>query len=157
MQTEQRPISGIQRAARILMKIILFLLLFIVVVFLLILTPPVQRFATNKVETFLQNKLKTEVEIGSIRIGLPRLVHLQNVYIEDRTKDTLLSGGSIKVNIDLFALLSNKVQVKDIQLTDITAKVKRVLPDTAFNFQFIIDAFAPTTPAADTTQTTAAM
>ena len=153
MQTEQRPISGVQRAARILLKVILFLLLFIVVVFLLILTPPVQRFATNKVESFLQNKLKTEVEIGSIRIGLPRLVHLQNVYIEDRTKDTLLSGGSIKANIDLFALLSNKVEVKDIQLTDITAKVKRVLPDTAFNFQFIIDAFVPTTPVADTTQT----
>jgi hypothetical protein len=155
MQTEQRPISGVQRAARILLKVVLFLLLFIVVVFLLILTPPVQRFATNKVEAFLQNKLKTEVEIGSIRIGLPRLVHLQNVYIEDRTKDTLLSGGSIKANIDLFALLSNKVAVKDIQLTDITAKVKRVLPDTAFNFQFIVDAFAPTTPVADTTQTAA--
>ena len=153
MQTEQRPISGVQRAARILMKVILFLLLFIVVVFLLLLTPPVQRFATNKVESFLQDKLKTEVEIGSIRIGLPRLVHLQNVYIEDRSKDTLLSGGSIKANIDLFALLSNRVEVKDIQLTDITAKVKRVLPDTVFNFQFIVDAFTPASPVADTTQT----
>jgi translocation and assembly module TamB len=155
MQTEQRHITGVQRAARILLRVILYLFLFIVLVFLLILTPPAQRFATNKVETFLQNKLKTRVEIGSIRIGLPRMVHLQNVYIEDRTKDTLLSGGSIKVNIDLFKLLSNKVEIRDIQLTDITAKVKRVLPDTAFNFQFIIDAFAPKTQTADTTQTAA--
>ncbi|WP_158513017.1 translocation/assembly module TamB domain-containing protein [Flavisolibacter tropicus] len=115
-----------------------------------------QRFATHKVELYLQNKLKTKVEIGSIHVGLPRMVHLQNVYIEDRTKDTLLSGGSIKVNIDLFQLLSNKVEIKDVQLTDITAKVKRILPDTVFNFQFVVDAFAPKSQTtADTSQTAA--
>jgi translocation and assembly module TamB len=155
MQTEQKPITAIQRTARILLKIILFLLLFIVVVFLLILTPPVQRFATSKVESFLQGKLKTRVEIGSIRIGLPRSVRLQNIYIEDQSKDTLISGGAIKANIDLFGLISNRVSVKDLQLTDITAKVKRTLPDTVFNFQFIVDAFTPKTQAVDTTQTAA--
>ena len=38
-------------------------------------------------------------------------------------------------------LLSNEVEVKDISLDKITAKIKRVLPDTVFNFQFIADAF----------------
>lgn len=152
MQEEKTAINYPQKIARIILKVILFLILFIVVVFLLLLTPPVQKFATTKVENFLENKLQTKVEIGRISINLPRKVALENVYIEDRSKDTLLSGGSIKANIELFELLSNRVEVKSIELTDITAKIKRLLPDTTFNFQFIVDAFAPaqTTPV-DTT------
>lgn len=146
MQEEKTAINYPQKIARVLLKVILGILLLIVVLFLLLLTPPVQKFATTKVESFLQNKLQTEVEIGRISINLPRKISLENVYIEDRSKDTLLSGGSIKANLHIFGLLSNKVQVNSIELTDITAKIKRQLPDTTFNFQFIVDAFAPTTP-----------
>lgn len=152
MQEEKTAINYPQKIARIILKVILFLILFIVVVFLLLLTPPVQRFATTKVENFLENKLKTKVEIGSISIGLPRKVSLQDVYIEDLSKDTLVYGGSIKANIEIFKLLSNRVEIKSVELTDITAKIKRQLPDTTFNFQFIVDAFAPAQPTpVDTT------
>ncbi|MEJ7912423.1 MAG: translocation/assembly module TamB domain-containing protein, partial [Chitinophagaceae bacterium] len=141
MQTEKKSTGLFYRVLKIVLKTILFLVLFVVVVFLLILTPPVQRFATSKVENFLEKKLQTKVEIGSIAIGLPRKVLLENIYIEDRTKDTLLSGGTIKVDITLLKLLSNEVEIRNLEINDVTAKVKRTLPDTAFNFQFIIDAF----------------
>jgi hypothetical protein len=152
MQTEKRSITILKRAARILLKVVLFLVLFVVLVFLLILTPPVQRFATNKVENFLEKKLQTKVEVGRIAIGLPRKVWLEHIYIEDRTKDTLLSGGAIKVDITLLKLLSNEIEINNLEIKDITAKVKRTLPDTAFNFQFIIDAFATKTVDTDTAQ-----
>ncbi|HUP12837.1 MAG TPA: hypothetical protein VM187_11505, partial [Niastella sp.] len=101
----------------------------------------------------------TEVEIGGVSIGLPRKVVLNNIYIEDKTHDTLLYGGSIKADIALLKLISGEVNVKEVRLTDITAKIKRVLPDTAFNFQFIIDAFAPAQPnkPVDTTASTLKM
>jgi translocation and assembly module TamB len=134
--------TPVQRVARVLVKIILFLMLFIVVAVLLLLSPPGQQFATNKLESYLEKKLNTRVEIGKIRIGLPRLVVAENLYIEDRTHDTLIAGGSMRVNIDLFRLFSNEVAIKDVQLENITAKVKRVLPDTVYNFQFVLDAFA---------------
>ncbi len=105
----------------------------------------------------MTQKLQTRFEIGRINIGFPKLVVLENVYIEDRTKDTLLSGGKIRVDINMFKLLSSQLQIKDVELVDITAKVKRVLPDTVFNFQFIIDAFAPKTPTAATPADTSAM
>ena len=76
MQTEKKSLTGLQRTARIFLKVILFLLLFVVAVFLLLLTPPVQKFATGKIENFLEKKLQTKVEIGSISIGLPRKVVL---------------------------------------------------------------------------------
>lgn len=84
MQEEKTAINYPQKIARIILKVILFLLLFIVVVFLLLLTPPVQKFATSKVENFLEAKIGTKVEIGRISIGLPRKVSLQDVYIADR-------------------------------------------------------------------------
>src|SRR5688572_14429790 len=123
MQKETRLVHPVQRVARIMIKVIVALLLFVILVFLLLLTPPVQKFATNKVENFLENKLKTKVEIGSISFGLPKKLHLENVYFEDQSKDTLLYGGTIKANLDFFGLLSNRIYVETIEFDNITAKV----------------------------------
>ena len=106
MHTQGTAINYPQKIARILLKVILFIFLFVVFLFLLLLTPPVQRFATTRVENYLQKTLKTEMEIGRISIGLPRKVVLRDVYLEDRTKDTLISGGTIKADIALLKLLS---------------------------------------------------
>jgi len=156
MQTEKRRTNYPRKIARILLKTVLFLFLFIVAIFLIVLTPPAQRFLTTKTENFLEGKLKTKVEIGRIAFGLSGNINLSDVYFEDQAKDTLLSGGTIKANLNFVKLFSNEVVVKDIELQNITAKIKRVLPDTVFNFQYIVDAFA-TAPPADTTATTAPM
>ncbi|SHF62809.1 translocation/assembly module TamB domain-containing protein [Flavisolibacter ginsengisoli] len=153
MEEESKQINYPAKIARIILKIILFLFLFIIVIFLLVLTPPVQRFMTSKAENYLQNKLKTKVNIGSISFGLSGKVNLQDVYIEDKTKDTLISGGSIKSHINFLKLFSNEVQIKDIELQNITAKIKRIAPDTLFNYQFIVDAFvSEKTKVPDTAQ-----
>ena len=134
-----------RRIAGIVIKTVLFILLFLVVLAGLILTPPVQHFFRGKAVTYLEKKLQTKVDIGKIYIGFPKKGVVENLYIEDRSKDTLISGGSIKVNVDLFDLITgNGVDIQSVELDNITAKVKRQLPDTVFNFQFIIDAFAST-------------
>ncbi len=148
--TEKRKINYPRKIARIFLKIILFLFLFIILIFLLVLTPPVQRFLTSKVENYLENKIKTKVEIGRIAFGLSGKVSLTDVYFEDRNKDTLLSGETIRAQINFMKLFSNEVEVKDIELQNITAKIKRVLPDTVFNFQYIVDAFVTQSAAPDT-------
>ncbi len=130
-------------------KLVVILLLFIVLLFILIQTPPVQNFARKKIESYLEGKLKTEVSIGKLYVGFPNTVSLQNVYVEDRSKDTLLYGGRLAVDISLFKLIKGEVEVNQIQLEQITAKIKRQLPDTTFNFQFIVDAFAPAKPTAN--------
>ncbi|MGZ3848212.1 MAG: translocation/assembly module TamB domain-containing protein [Flavisolibacter sp.] len=142
MEEEQKRINYPRKLGRIFLKVLLFVFLFIVLVFLLVLTPPVQHFLTGKVQNYLQTKLKTRVAIGGISFGLSGKLNLDNVYIEDRTKDTLISGGSVKAHINFVKLFSNEVEIKDIELQNITAKIKRVLPDTIFNYQFIVDAFA---------------
>src|SRR5687768_6659711 len=89
----------LKRVLRMFAKLVIILLLFIVLLFILIQTPPVQNFARKKIESYLEGKLKTEVSIGKLYVGFPNTVSLQNVYVEDRFKDTLLYGGRLAVDI----------------------------------------------------------
>ena len=130
-----------KKAGKITLKILLWFFIGLLLIAVLVQTPPVQNLARKKVQAWLQHKLGTRFEIGRLRIGFPTSVVLDNVYVEDKTKDTLLYGGRIKANINMFKLLSNEVQISDLRLQNMTAKIKRQLPDTVFNFQFIIDAF----------------
>ncbi|HKZ68075.1 MAG TPA: translocation/assembly module TamB domain-containing protein, partial [Chitinophagaceae bacterium] len=144
MEQQAKKGNGWKRAGRIALKTVLWIFFLIVIVFLLILTPPVQNFLRKKVVAYLEKKLETKIEAGRIYVGLPKNIVLENVYIEDRQKDTLFSGGTVKVNINLWRLITkNEININSIALENITARIKRQLPDTIFNFQFIVDAFAP--------------
>ncbi|HXR84117.1 MAG TPA: translocation/assembly module TamB domain-containing protein [Hanamia sp.] len=126
---------------RIFLWIIASVIFLIILVFILIQTSFVQNFARKKVVTYLEHKLKTKVAIGKLNVDFPSAISLQNVFIEDQSKDTLLYGGEIKVNINMFRLLKNDIQIKEIALNNIVLEVKRLPPDSVFNFQFIVDAF----------------
>ncbi|HTI89776.1 MAG TPA: translocation/assembly module TamB domain-containing protein [Puia sp.] len=144
-----------KRLVRIFLRTLLTIFIILVLVLLLIQTPFVQNFARAKAETYLSRKLNTAVRIGGLRINFLHSVTLKDVYIADRQKDTLLSAGLIDVNLYVLGLLHNNLDIKKVQLGDLTVKIKRELPDTAFNFQFIIDAFVGSpsvTP--DTTKST---
>jgi uncharacterized protein involved in outer membrane biogenesis len=75
----------------------------------------------------------------------------------DKTNDTLVSGGSIRAHLNYLKLFSNEVRVKDLELNNVTAKIKRVLPDTVYNFQFIVDAFTSESTKSPDTSTSAPM
>ncbi len=140
---KQRPLSSVLRK---ILKIIGWILAGIIFLFVLILIliqlPPVQNFAKNKIVSFLENKIKTKVSIGKLDIDFPKRIVLKNVYFEDQQKDTLLAGKELRVDIALFKLLRNEVNVNYLELNGITAHVYRVLPDTVFNFEYILKAFA---------------
>ncbi len=130
-----------KKAVKITFKILLWIVVGLLLIAVLVQTPPVQNFARKKVQAWLQHKLGTRFEIARLHIGFPSSVVLDGVYLEDKTKDTLLYGGRIKASINMFKLLHNEVQIGDLRLQNMTAKIKRQLPDTAYNFQFLIDAF----------------
>jgi len=103
--------------------------------------PAVQNFVKGKTIDYLKNKTKTEVSLESIKIALPKDVVLNKFYLEDRKGDTLLYAEKLAVDISLFKLLKNTVEVNNIELKNIRANVKRINPDTTFNFSFLLDAF----------------
>lgn len=127
------------------LKIILWIILSIVgLVLLLIIAlqiPAVQRYSKNKAVSYLEGKLKTKVVVDRIQIGFPKDVVLEGVYFEDQKKDTLLAGKKIAVNLNMYGLLNNKVEIKFVELDGIVATVDRNA-EGEFNFDYIIKAFA---------------
>ncbi|CAM4275346.1 translocation/assembly module TamB [Flavobacterium terrigena] len=106
--------------------------------------PAVQNAIKNKAVTYLEGKIHTPVSIGKIEIGLPKKFILNDVYFQSQTGDTLLSGEKIAVNLSLFKLFDDEIEINSISLKNITANVKRD-KDSIFNFDYIIDAFASKT------------
>ena len=149
----------INKIGRILLKVLgwTFAIVFglIVLVIIALQFPQTQRFLTNKAVTFLENRLQTEVQVGGINVAFPKSVWLQDIYVEDLEQDTLLYCHSLQIDVDMFALLSNEIQLNSIEIEELNSHVYRTLPDSAFNFDFIIEAFEDTTAvqAVDTTST----
>ncbi|MFD0794984.1 translocation/assembly module TamB domain-containing protein [Mucilaginibacter litoreus] len=134
-----------ERFGRIALKTILWIIasviFLVLLVVILIQVPAVQNFAKDKAVTFLQNKIHTKVEIGHISLGLPKMLVLEDVYFEDQKKDTLIAGDKLKVDISMLKLLKSQVEINEINLQGITAKVSRNA-DSTFNFDYILKAFA---------------
>ncbi len=118
----------------------------VLLILLLIQIPAVQNFLKNKAVAYLQDKIGTRVEIARLSISFPKKVVLEGVYFEDRAKDTLLAGERLAVDIAMFQLLQSKVVIDDIELTGIHANIYRNATDSAFNYQYIVDAFASPEP-----------
>ena len=136
----------VAKALRIIAIVVVVIVLINITLFLTLSIPAVQRKATDFALSKIQPIVNTEVSIGSINLQLLNRVQLGEVYIEDQQQDTLLYAGRLDVRFNPFGLLKNKLQFKSVYLEDFTANVYRENPDTTFNFQFIIDAFASKDP-----------
>jgi hypothetical protein len=141
----------LDRFGRIALKTLLWIIgvviLLIVLVLVLIQVPAVQNFAKNKAVNYLQDKIKTKVQINRLSIDFPKMIVLEGVYLADQKGDTLIAGDKLKVDIAMMQLLHKKVVVDEINLEGITANVKRGA-DSVFNYDYIVKAFnsGPKTP-----------
>jgi hypothetical protein len=131
----------VRKSLKILLWVIASIIILVVGLALSLNIPAVQNFVKGKAINYLKNKTKTEVSLESIKIALPKDVVLNKFYIEDRKGDTLLYAEKLAVDISLFKLLKNTVEINNIELKNIRANVKRINPDTTFNFSFLVDAF----------------
>ena len=123
-----------------------------------------QRLVTQQVNSYIGKKIKAPFHIGSVTYRIPDWIELNDVFFKTPQGDTLLTGQKMRVDLDMMALLQNKVSLNQIELERVSLHITRTLPDTAFNFKYILDAFntaKPDTaslatkiaPPADTTST----
>ena len=138
-----------KKALKVLAIVILTILILVGVLVWGIQTPFGQNFLTTQANSYLRKKLKTKVNIEKVRFDVPDWILLEGVYFEDEHGDTLVAGKRLYVDLDMYSLIKGNVGINKVELEGINANINRVLPDTVFNFQFIVDAFA----SADTTTT----
>lgn len=145
----------IKKIFRILLIIAGSVLGLVLLLLILIQFPFAQNIIRKQVQSFVSEKIDTRFEIGRLHIGFPNDIAIEDIYMEDQSGDTLLHAGMIGVNISLFKIINGDIILNKINLEDVTAKVNRTLPDTVFNFQYIINAFSSedTTANTDTSAT----
>ena len=131
------------------------LILLVAGLFYALTLPSVQQRLTGKAETFLQKKLNTRVEIGSIRISFPTTVSLEKFILEDQKGDTLARIGSLVVSIGMWKLLDRTIELQDITLED--AGVYLYTKDSISNYDFVVDAFAADSAETKPVDTTASL
>ncbi len=119
---------------------------------LLVRVPSIQNKIAQKAISYLQDKIKTKVALERIVINFPKTIVIEGLYVEDQKKDTLIYSERIAVDASMWELFNNQILLNDVAVRNTTGKISRTLPDSAFNFDFITEAFASTdTAAVDTT------
>ncbi|MGV8880135.1 MAG: translocation/assembly module TamB domain-containing protein [Sphingobacteriaceae bacterium] len=105
---------------------------------------PVQTWAAKKATRYLSKELKTEVSIRSLYIKPFASVVLEEFYVLDREKDTLLHVPKLTVALSNFSPFSSikkrQIDFTSVQLDNGAAYVK-TLKDSTTNLKFIIDYF----------------
>ncbi len=137
----------LKKTGRIFLWMLVSILSLVILLFIFINLPIGKRVVRNQVQSYLQKKLKTKIEIGSVNYSLPEWLELKNVYIEDRQKDTLLYGSALRVDLHMLKLISGNTDIEKITLQHIIVNINRPATDSNFNFQFIIDAFSGNNPS----------
>lgn len=112
-----------------------------VFLFLILKIPGVQKKLGSYTAAYLTKTLDTKVEIAKITLNLPKSIQIKKIYIESLHQDTLWYSNDLKVNIDFFSLLKNRVEINSIYLEHCTAHIQKSIVDSSYNFDFIIQAF----------------
>jgi translocation and assembly module TamB len=131
-----------RKIIKIILYIIGSILLLLIIVMLLLQTPWGKNIVRTQAVSYLQKKLKTEVRIDKFDYTIPDKISLGGVFIRDKHKDTLLDVGNLAINLDMFGLIRGKIAVDNILLENVNSHIYRNKPDTVFNYNFIIEAFA---------------
>jgi translocation and assembly module TamB len=129
------------RIAKIAGWTLLSVVLLLVMIILIIQIPSVQNKITQKVIASLQEKIHTPVKLKRLYVSFPKKIIIEEFYIEDQAKDTLVYVGSLSVNTNLLGLLKNRVEITEIKSEDLNIKINRQ-QDSVFNFDYIIKALA---------------
>jgi len=105
-------------------------------------TSVVQNWLLQEAVTMLKEKLQTEVSIERISVSLiGQDVSLYGVEVEDLQHRKMLKLKELGVEMDLWRLLQHEVKITDAKVMGVEARLYKPSPDSAANYQFIIDAF----------------
>ncbi len=116
----------------------------------------VQRYISQKAISSISEKTHTLVEVGSVNISFPNSIVLHNIFVESRQRDTLLFIQTLVADVNLLGLFSHDIKLNGVRIDSLTAHITRTLPDSGFNFDFILNALSPDSTTADMNPDTSA-
>ena len=150
---KNRKFRWLRKTARVFLGILIFLFLLI----LFIRSPWGQDIIVNRAVNYISNKTNTKVDIEKLFITFDGDIRLDGLFLGDTKGDTLIYSKTLEANIPLWEMTKGEaVGVDALQWDGLRANITRKDSISGYNFQFLIDAFAPkdtTTVSTDTTAT----
>jgi hypothetical protein len=132
----------IKKVLKIALSIVLFVLLAVSILVLLFQYKPVQTWAAKKATHYLSKKLGTEVNIKSLYIKPFTSVVLEDFYVLDKQRDTLVHTPKLTVELNGFSIFhsisARKIDFKLIQLDNGSVYIKNQ-KNGQTNLQFVLD------------------
>lgn len=116
------------------------IIVLVLVLWLLIQTPYVQNRLVNYATTTISKNLNIPISIGAVNFSLFNKFSINDVLVKDRSKDTLLHAGNIRLNITDWFFLKKDISVSYAALEDVYINTYR--KDSTWNYQFVIDALS---------------
>ena len=107
--------------------------------------PSVQTWLARQVLSEIRAKTGTRLGIQSVKIAFPNTIQLSEVFVQDKSGDTLVYLKSLKADIGLFKLLLNKVSLHDIILDNAVINITRKEKQEGFNYGFLVEQFSGNT------------
>ncbi|MCQ2223931.1 MAG: translocation/assembly module TamB domain-containing protein [Bacteroidaceae bacterium] len=115
----------------------------VLLVYLFTSLPFFQRWMAGEVASYLSERLDTRVEVGRVQLGLLGHIVVDDLHLWDRQKRPLLSVTRTGVQMEILTFLNEgDIIINSAQLYGAKANIVQSHPDSTFNFQFIVDAFA---------------
>lgn len=97
-----------------------------------------QKTLGNLVFDQLSKQIGTPVS-GTLSFSIPDWVNLENLLLLDQKSDTLIYSRKAHLDVALFELLDNKLNIEKVELEQTKLNVSK--QNKAFNFDYIIQAF----------------
>lgn len=115
---------------------------FLITVTIVIHTGWFQSWVKTKANDYLTETLKTHIEIDSVGFDFfEGNLCLFGLEVDDLQKRRMLDMDALEVHADLLPMLQNHVSISSIEVRGLRANLFKERPDTAANFQFVLDAF----------------
>ncbi|RMA57702.1 translocation/assembly module TamB domain-containing protein [Ulvibacter antarcticus] len=133
------------------------LLVILILLVLFVRSPWGQDFIIKKATNFVSNKTNTKVEIDKFYLTFDGDLLLKGLYLEDIKGDTLVYSKSLEADIALWPLIKGEsIGIDALDWNGLRAKIIRKDTVSGYNFQFLVDAFAPSDSSVAADSTTAA-
>ncbi len=144
---------------RLFFKILLGILIFFLLLILFVRSPWGQSLIVDRLVSYISNQTNTTVEVDRLFITFSGDLSLEGLYMEDQKGDTLVYSRHLEADIPLWPIIRGKgIAIDDLKWSGVRANISRQDTVNGFNYQFLLDAFAPadTTTTATTQQDTTA-
>ncbi len=151
-QTKMNAVHATKKMARIAAWSIGIIIAILVLLSALTQIPFVQRFIILKATSFATQKTNAYVSIAGMGIAFPSSVYINGLCVQGPLHDTLVCAGKVFVTVDLRGLITGKIHISSLRLTDAIGVISRTNADSLYNFQFLIAALADTLPKKPKTQ-----